>query len=64
MKILKLTEGGKKEVYHLTKFKRTAHSTCYNQIVRVVPGQKVEEGDLLVDGPASRRWRTWTWDEI
>ena len=44
---------GKKETYFLTKFKRTAHSTCYNQIARVVPGQKVEEGELLVDGPAS-----------
>lgn len=44
---------GKEEIYYLTKFKRTAHSTCYNQIVRVDPNQKVQEGDLLVDGPAS-----------
>ncbi|HKC04609.1 MAG TPA: DNA-directed RNA polymerase subunit beta [Patescibacteria group bacterium] len=50
---IELTDDGKKEVYHLTKFKRTAHSTCYNQIARAVPGQKVAEGDLLVDGPAS-----------
>lgn len=48
-----ITDGGKKEVYYLTKFKRTAHSTCYNQIARVVPGQKVAAQDLLVDGPAS-----------
>jgi len=48
-----IIEGGKKEVYFLTKFKRTAHSTCYNQIARVAPGQKVAQGDLLVDGPAS-----------
>jgi DNA-directed RNA polymerase subunit beta len=48
-----LIENGSKEVYYLTKFKRTAHSTCYNQITRVEPGQKVAEGDLLVDGPAS-----------
>ncbi|MGA3291736.1 MAG: DNA-directed RNA polymerase subunit beta [Candidatus Microgenomates bacterium] len=48
-----LTDDGKKEVYYLTKFKRTAHSTCYNQIVRVEPGQKVATGDLLIDGPAS-----------
>jgi len=48
-----LAEDGKKEVYYLTKFKRTAHSTCYNQIARVSPGQKVAVGDLLVDGPAS-----------
>lgn len=51
---VELTDGGKKEVYHLTKFKRTAHSTCYNQIARANPGQKVKVGDLLVDGPASQ----------
>jgi DNA-directed RNA polymerase subunit beta len=51
---VELIEGGKKEVYYLMKFKRTAHSTCYNQIVRVAPGEKVKEGDLLSDGPASQ----------
>ena len=45
-------EGGKKEIYYLTKFKRTAHSTCYNQKASVKPGQKVKTGDLLADGPA------------
>jgi DNA-directed RNA polymerase subunit beta len=50
---IELIEGGRKEVYHLTKFKRTAHSTAYNQIVRASPGQVVKVGDLLVDGPAS-----------
>jgi DNA-directed RNA polymerase subunit beta len=49
-----LIEDGKKEVYYLSKFKRTAHSTCYNQIARALPGQKVAVGDLLVDGPASQ----------
>jgi len=52
---IEITEGGKKETYFVTKFKRTAHSTCYNQIVRAVPGQRVKEGDLLVDGPASEQ---------
>jgi len=51
---IELTDGGKKEVYTLNKFTRTAHSTCYNQVVRVNPGQKVVVGDLLVDGPASQ----------
>jgi DNA-directed RNA polymerase subunit beta len=50
---VELLDNGKKEVYTLTKFKRTAHSTAYNQIVRAMPGEKVDEGDLLVDGPAS-----------
>jgi DNA-directed RNA polymerase subunit beta len=48
-----LSDDGGKETYLLSKFKRTAHSTCYNQIARAVPGQKVDVGDLLVDGPAS-----------
>lgn len=47
-------DDGAREVYYITKFKRTAHSTCYNQITRVEPGDKVAEGDLLVDGPASQ----------
>ncbi len=50
---VEITDDGSREIYFLTKFKRTAHSTCYNQITRVEPGQKVSEGDLLVDGPAS-----------
>jgi DNA-directed RNA polymerase subunit beta len=51
---VEIIDGGKKEVYLLSKFKRTAHSTCYNQIARVVPGQRVDVGDLLIDGPASQ----------
>jgi len=50
---IEIIDGGTRESYSLTKFKRTAHSTCYNQVTRVEPGQKVDEGDLLVDGPAS-----------
>lgn len=50
---IEVIDDGKKEVYSLVKFSRTAHSTSYTQITRVVPGQKVKEGDLIVDGPAS-----------
>jgi DNA-directed RNA polymerase subunit beta len=50
---IEITEGGKKEIYYLTKFKRTAHSTCYNQRVVVQKGDRVREGDLLADGPAA-----------
>jgi len=50
---VEITDGGKKEVYHLTKFRRTAHSTCYNQRAVVKPGEKVKVGDLLADGPAA-----------
>lgn len=44
--------GGKKETYHLTKFKRTSHSTCYNQRTLVRPGEKVKKGQVLADGPS------------
>src|SRR4030043_797218 len=49
---VEVVEGGKKEIYYLTKYKRTAHSTCYDQRVVVKPGKKVKKGDLLADGPA------------
>lgn len=43
---------GDVETYHLTKFKRTPQSTCYNQTPTVIAGQKVKAGQLLIDGPA------------
>jgi DNA-directed RNA polymerase subunit beta len=49
---IEIADGGKREIYILSKFKRTANSTCYNQKVRVIAGQKVKTGDLLADGPA------------
>lgn len=49
---IEIADGGKREIYHLMKFKRTAHSTCYNQRVVVKPGHKVRAGELLADGPA------------
>lgn len=49
---VEIADGGKRAIYHLTKFRRTSHSTCYNQKVRVERGEKVKKGDLLADGPA------------
>ncbi|OGM11617.1 DNA-directed RNA polymerase subunit beta [Candidatus Woesebacteria bacterium RBG_16_34_12] len=49
---IEIDKLGREETYYLTKFKRTSHSTCYNQRVRVLPGQKIKKGDLLADGPA------------
>ena len=49
---IEIKDGGKREVYYLTKFKKTSHSTCYNQRAVAKPGQKVKKGDLLADGPA------------
>lgn len=42
-----------KEIYLLDKFRRTAQSTCFNQKPRVNIGDRVKEGDLLADGPAT-----------
>ena len=39
--------------YHIIKFERTSQSTCYSQTVAVKAGQKVEKGDILIDGPAA-----------
>ncbi|HEV2339600.1 MAG TPA: DNA-directed RNA polymerase subunit beta [Patescibacteria group bacterium] len=46
---------GKNETksYQLTSFMRTSNSTAYSQRVKVVAGQKVKKGDILIDGPAS-----------
>lgn len=49
---VEIIEGGTKEVYYLTKFKRTSNSTCYNQRVVVRVGEKVKAQDVLADGPS------------
>ncbi len=45
---------GKKEIYSIVKFYRTAQSTCYSQKPMVTVGQKVQRGDILIDGPSSQ----------
>ncbi|MFC1649670.1 DNA-directed RNA polymerase subunit beta [Patescibacteria group bacterium] len=49
---IEVLDGGKRAEYTLTKFKRSSHSTNYNQRTVVVPGQKITKGQLLADGPA------------
>jgi DNA-directed RNA polymerase subunit beta len=39
--------------YTLSKYIRTAQSTCFNQKAVVDAGQKVKKGDVLADGPAT-----------
>ena len=47
-------KGNREEkTYHIEKFKRSAQSTSYSQFPKVVVGQKVKKGDILIDGPAS-----------
>lgn len=49
----KIRIDGKKEIYVLDKFKRTAQSTAFNQRPKVLVGDMVKPGDLLADGPAT-----------
>lgn len=39
--------------YDITKFKRTAQNTFFNENPVVTTGQKIKKGDVLVDGPAT-----------
>ncbi|MDD6212060.1 MAG: DNA-directed RNA polymerase subunit beta [Clostridiales bacterium] len=47
------TDDGNRDDYHLTKFKRSNQSNCYNQKPIVDKGQRVEEGEVLADGPST-----------
>ena len=42
------------DTYKLRKFKRTNGGTCINQRPVVSRGEKVKEGDILADGPATK----------
>ena len=44
-----------RKVYRLSKFKRSNQNTCINQKAVVDPGEDVQLGDLLADGPATSR---------
>lgn len=41
------------DIYNLTKFTRSNQNTCINQRPLVDVGDKVEEGDVLADGPST-----------
>jgi len=40
-------------VYHLSKYKKTNQNTCFNQKPLALPGQRVEKGVVLADGPST-----------
>ncbi|MBN2509801.1 MAG: DNA-directed RNA polymerase subunit beta [Spirochaetales bacterium] len=44
----------KQDVYPLVKFQRTNQDTCFNQRPIVLEGDKVKEGQVIADGPATR----------
>ena len=41
------------DIYKLTKFQRTNQNTCFNQRPIVAPGNLVEKGQIIADGPAT-----------
>ena len=45
-------DDGEEKDYHLQKFGRSNSGTCINQKPIVKPGQHVEKGDIIADGPA------------
>ena len=45
--------GSPVDIYKLTKFQRTNQNTCFNQRPIVAPGDQVEKGQIIADGPAT-----------
>ena len=52
--IVKRDLDGGKDVYRLTKFKRSNQSNCYNQKPIVFTGNHVEVGEVIADGPSTQ----------
>ena len=51
--IIKRDSDGNRDVYRLTKFKRSNQSNCYNQKPIVYKGDHVEAGEVIADGPST-----------
>ncbi|MEE9355524.1 MAG: DNA-directed RNA polymerase subunit beta [Methylococcaceae bacterium] len=41
------------DIYNLTKYMRSNQNTCINQKPLVKPGDRIEQGDILADGPST-----------
>ena len=46
-------DDGQRDEYHLMKFTRSNQSNCYNQRPIVFKGERVEEGQVIADGPST-----------
>ncbi|MGN1313903.1 MAG: DNA-directed RNA polymerase subunit beta [Lachnospiraceae bacterium] len=52
--LIKMTaDDGEKLEFHMTKFARSNQSNCYNQKPIVFKGNRVEEGQVIADGPST-----------
>lgn len=49
------TEAGEAgvDIYNLTKYLRSNQNTCINQRPLVRPGERIDKGDVLADGPST-----------
>jgi DNA-directed RNA polymerase subunit beta len=50
---IKPEKGDGEDIYDLVKYKRTNQDTCFNQKPLVETGDRVNEGDVIADGPAT-----------
>jgi DNA-directed RNA polymerase subunit beta len=50
--VVKYVDKNRKMEYRPKKFVQTNSGTNYNQVVKVITGQKIKKGDILVEGPA------------
>ena len=51
--IIRRDSDGNRDVYHLTKFKRSNQSNCYNQKPIVYKNDHVDAGEVIADGPST-----------
>lgn len=47
------SDDGEKQEYRLTKFQRSNQSNCYNQKPIVFRGERVQQGQVIADGPST-----------
>ncbi|MCI8453551.1 MAG: DNA-directed RNA polymerase subunit beta [Lachnospiraceae bacterium] len=52
--VIRRDSDGNRDTYHLTKFKRSNQSNCYNQKPIVYKGDHVEAGEVIADGPSTK----------
>ncbi|MGB9779924.1 DNA-directed RNA polymerase subunit beta [Caldanaerobacter sp.] len=52
-KVVIRTKDGKRDEYHLLKFKRSNQGTCINQRPIVNEGDEVKKGQVICDGPST-----------
>ncbi len=48
------TDDGQTDIYHITKFLRSNQGTCFNQVPVVSVNDRVNVGDVIADGPATK----------